>query len=36
MRCMMCKQAETLPGVTTVTCARGDSTFVVKDVPAQV
>ena len=36
MRWVMCKQAETLPGVTTVTFARGDSTFVVKDVPAQV
>jgi YgiT-type zinc finger domain-containing protein len=36
MKCVVCKQAETRPGVTTVTLGRGDSTFVVRDVPAQV
>lgn len=36
MKCPVCKQAETRPGVTTVTFERGDSTFVVREVPAQV
>jgi YgiT-type zinc finger domain-containing protein len=36
MKCVVCKQAETRPGVTTVTFERGDSTFVVREVPAQV
>jgi len=36
MKCVVCKQAETRPGVTTVILQRGDATFVVKDVPAQV
>ena len=36
MKCVVCKQAETGPGATTVTLVRGDSTFVVRDVPAQV
>lgn len=36
MKCVVCKQAETRPGVTTVTFARGESTFVVREVPAQV
>lgn len=36
MKCVVCKQAETRPGVTTVTLERGDSTFVVREVPAQV
>jgi YgiT-type zinc finger domain-containing protein len=36
MKCVVCKQAETRPGVTTVTLQRGESTFVFKDVPAQV
>ena len=36
MRCVVCKQADTRPGVTTVTLERGDSTFVVREVPAQV
>jgi len=35
MKCVVCKQAETRPGVTTVTFERGDSTFVVREVPAQ-
>jgi YgiT-type zinc finger domain-containing protein len=36
MKCVVCKQPETCQGVTTVTLERGESTFVVKDVPAQV
>lgn len=36
MKCVVCKQAETQPGLATVTLQRGESTFVVKDVPAQV
>ena len=36
MKCVICEQAETRPGVTTVTFERGDSVFVVKEVPAQV
>jgi YgiT-type zinc finger domain-containing protein len=36
MRCVVCKQADTQPGFTTVTLQRGESTFVVKDVPAQI
>jgi YgiT-type zinc finger domain-containing protein len=36
MKCVICKLAETQPGFATVTLQRGESTFVVKDVPAQV
>lgn len=36
MRCMICRQAETAPGMTTVTLSRGDATLVVRDVPAQI
>lgn len=36
MKCLICKQAETYPGVTTVTLERGGLTLVVKEVPAQV
>ncbi len=36
MKCVICKQAKTRQGVTTATFERGDSVFVVKDVPAQV
>ena len=36
MKCVVYKQAETRPGVTTVTFECGDSTFVVREVPAQV
>jgi YgiT-type zinc finger domain-containing protein len=35
MRCVICKQAETRPGKTTVTLERGRLTLVVKNVPAQ-
>ena len=36
MKCVICKQAETRSVVTTVTLERGQSTFVVREVPAQV
>jgi len=36
MKCLICKQAETQLGVTTLTLERDGLTFVVKNVPAQV
>jgi len=36
MKCVICKQAEPVPGTTTVTLERGRLTFVVKEVPALV
>ncbi len=36
MKCIICKQKETQPGVTTVTLERGGFTLVVKSVPAQI
>jgi len=36
MKCVICKQAETRPGWTTVTLERGGLTLVVKRVPARV
>ena len=36
MKCVVCKQADTRPGVTTVTLERDGATFVVREVPAQV
>jgi YgiT-type zinc finger domain-containing protein len=36
MRCVICKQSETRPGVTTVTLERDGLTLVIKNVPAQV
>ena len=36
MKCYVCKQAETLPGTTTVTLERGGRTLVYRGVPAQV
>jgi YgiT-type zinc finger domain-containing protein len=36
MKCIVCKQAETSAGTTTVTLDRQGATFVFKDVPAQV
>jgi YgiT-type zinc finger domain-containing protein len=35
MKCVICRQAETRPGKTTVTLERGRLTLVVKNVPAQ-
>jgi YgiT-type zinc finger domain-containing protein len=36
MKYVVCKQAETGSGITTVTLERGNSMFVVREVPAQV
>jgi YgiT-type zinc finger domain-containing protein len=36
MRCLICKQADTQPGRTTVTLEREQLTLVIKDVPARV
>jgi YgiT-type zinc finger domain-containing protein len=36
MKCVVCNQAETLPGVTSVLLERGQLTLVVKNVPARV
>ena len=36
MKCVICKQAETKPGVTTVTLERDGLTLVVKRVPAHI
>ena len=36
MKCVICKQAQTTPGTTTITLERGELTLVVKNVPAQV
>lgn len=36
MKCVLCKQGETSPGKTTVTLQRGETTVIIKDVPAEV
>jgi len=36
MRCVICKQGRTQPGVTTVTLERDGLVLVVREVPAQV
>jgi YgiT-type zinc finger domain-containing protein len=36
MRCVLCKQGETNLGRVTVTLQRGDTTVIIKDVPAEV
>lgn len=36
MKCIICRQGETQPGVTTMTFERNGLTLVVKDVPARV
>ena len=36
MTCIICKQAQTRPGTTTLTLERSGATLVVKNVPAQV
>lgn len=36
MKCVICKQATTQAGTTTLTLERGGATFVIKNVPAQV
>jgi YgiT-type zinc finger domain-containing protein len=36
MRCVLCKQGETRPGNVTVTLQRGETTVIIKGVPAEV
>jgi YgiT-type zinc finger domain-containing protein len=36
MKCVICKQGQTHNGMTTVTLVRGQTTVVIKDVPAEV
>jgi len=36
MRCLLCKHGETAPGKVTVTLQRGETTVIIKGVPAQV
>ena len=36
MKCVICKQGETQPGVATVTLEREGTMLIVKSVPAQV
>ncbi|MDO8735667.1 MAG: type II toxin-antitoxin system MqsA family antitoxin [Thermoleophilia bacterium] len=36
MKCVICKQGESHPGEVTVTLQRGESTIILKNVPAEV
>ena len=36
MNCIICKQGETKEGYTTVTLNRGDSSIIIKKVPANI
>ena len=36
MKCMICKQGETMPGFATVTLERGPTVVIVREVPAEV
>ena len=36
MKCVLCRQGETRPGEVTVTLQRGETTVIVKGVPADV
>jgi YgiT-type zinc finger domain-containing protein len=36
VKCAICKQGETAPGIATVVLTRGETTVVVKQVPADV
>ncbi len=36
MKCVICKQGQTQSGKVTVTLERGQTTVLIKDVPAQV
>ena len=36
MKCVLCKHGETRPGQVTVSLQRGDTTVIVKSVPAEV
>ena len=36
MTCVICKHGETVPGTTTVLLQRGETTVVIKNVPAEI
>ena len=36
MKCVICKQGKTVPGKVTVTLQRGETTVIIKEVPADV
>jgi len=36
MKCILCKQGDAGPGKVTVTLQRGDTTVIIKGVPAEV
>ena len=36
MKCVICKNGETKPGTTTILLERGNTTIVIKQVPAEV
>jgi YgiT-type zinc finger domain-containing protein len=36
MKCLVCKQSEVYPGMTTVTLERGEFNLVLKNVPALI
>ena len=36
MKCVICKHGETAPGQTRVVLSRGETTVVIKDVPAEI
>jgi len=36
MKCTLCKQGETRRGETTITFQRGETTIIVKSVPAEI
>jgi YgiT-type zinc finger domain-containing protein len=36
MKCVICQYGETEPGPTTVTLTRGETTLVIRDVPAKI
>ncbi len=36
MKCVICRYGETEPGTTTVAFTRGETTVVIRDVPAEI
>jgi YgiT-type zinc finger domain-containing protein len=36
MICVICKTGETRPGLTTVSLQRGETTVIIKEVPAEI
>ncbi|MCX5772485.1 MAG: type II toxin-antitoxin system MqsA family antitoxin [Candidatus Hydrogenedentes bacterium] len=36
MKCTLCKHGETAPGTTTVNLNQGESTIIIKGVPAEI